>query len=91
MFHDAQSVPAPPPRWPAIQPRSSPIWIRIGGRWLPGHIQSWRRLPNGRWTAWISYQADPEHPTVAPLWGHFLYDPAAILDRRERPQPPAES
>jgi hypothetical protein len=91
MFRDAQLLPALPPGSTRVETRSSRIWIRIGGRWLAGDVQCWRRLPDGRWAAWLCYQADPEHPTVAPVWGHYLYDPEAILDRAAWPQPPAGS
>lgn len=85
---NAQPIPAPPPGTPKHEPRTSAIWIRIDGRWLPGHIQCWRRLPNGRWTAWLCFQEDPEHPTIAPVWGHYLYDPEAIVDRARHSQLP---
>jgi len=91
MSPDAQPIDAPPPRWPKRDPRGlGAVWIRIAGRWLPGHIQRWYRLPDGRWGAWLSYHADPEHPTIAPEWGHYAYDPAAIVDRAAHPRPPAE-
>jgi len=92
VLHDAQPIPAPPPRWPKRDTRGrGAVWIRIGGRWLPGHVQRWYRLPRGGWGCWVTYHADPEHPTVAPEWGHYAYDPETILDRRQWPQPPAES
>lgn len=89
MPRDAQPVPAPPQSVPRVSPRTSLIWIRIGGRWLPGHVQRWVRLPDGRWAMWAFYQADPEHPTVAPRWGHWLYDPEAVVDRERHPERPA--
>jgi len=88
MSRDARPIPAPPRGWPRVEPRESRIWIRIADRWLPGHIQRWYRLPDGRWGAWLSYQADPEHPTVSPIWGHYAYDPEAIIDRGRNPEPP---
>jgi len=50
MRRDAQPIPAPPPRWPKRDTRGrGAVWIRIAGRWLPGHIQRWYRLPRGGW------------------------------------------
>lgn len=88
MPRDAQLVPALPPGARRVETRGTHIWIRIDGRWLRGHIQCWHRVSGGGWTVWLSYQADPEHPTVAPIWGRFAYDPEAILDAAQWPQPP---
>lgn len=90
MPRDARPTGYPPPGSPRFEPRSSRIWIRISGRWLPGHIQRWCRLPDKSWVAWLSYPADPDHPTLAPVWGWYAYDPEAIVDRASSPQPPAE-
>jgi len=47
---DAQLIPAPPPRWPKQDPAGhGAIWIRIAGRWLPGHVQRWYRVPPDGW------------------------------------------
>ena len=59
----------------------------MDGRWLPGHIQCWFSH-RGRWACWLSYQADPAHPTVAAMWGLFAYEPVAILSRAAYPTPP---
>lgn len=85
---DAVLIPALPPGARRIEARESRIWIRVAGRWLPGHVQCWRRLPDGRLAAWLSFQADPAHPTVAPVWGLYVYDPEAIVDRGAYPEPP---
>lgn len=84
MSRDARPIPYPPRSSPRLEPRHSPIRIRIDGVWLPGHVQRWARLPDGDWAVWLSYQADPEHPTVAPVWGWYAWDPEAIRpDGRE--------
>lgn len=83
------ALPIRHPGSPRVEVLEGRIWIRIDGRWLPGHVQCWRPLPGGRWAAWLSYQADPEHPTVSPEWGHFLYDPETIINRGQHPGPPA--
>lgn len=76
---DAQPTPYPPPGAPRIEPRTTRVRIRIAGTWYDGHIQRWSRLPDGTWAAWLSYQTDPEHPTIAPAWGWYAFDPEAIV------------
>jgi len=89
--HDAQPIPTPPAGTPRVDPRSYRIWIRISGTWYAGDIQRWFRQPDGGWGCWLSYQADPEHPTVAPIWGNFAFDSEAILNREWWPEPPCGS
>lgn len=76
---DAQPIPAPPPGTPRVEPRTSRIRIRIGGIWYDGHVQRWSRLGDGTWACWLCWQTDPEHPTIAPEWGWYRYDPEAIV------------
>lgn len=75
---DAQRIPYPPPGAPRIEPRIDRIRIRIDGVWRRGHIQRWSRLPDRTWVAWLFYQEDPEHPSVAWASGWFAYDPETI-------------
>lgn len=84
---DARRLPRPPRDARRVEPRRPAIWVRVDGRWLPGHIQCWF-THRGRWACWLSYQADPAHPTVAALWGLFAYDPASIVSRAAHPTPP---
>ena len=88
-WHDARRLPRPPRDARRVEPRAAAIWVRVGGRWLPGHIQCWF-AHRGRWACWLSYQADPAHPTVAAMWGLFAYEPAAILSRTAHPTPPEQ-
>lgn len=74
---DAQQIPMPPRSAPRVEPRASRIRIRIDGVWRAGHIQRWARLPDG-WAVWLSWQEDPEHPTLPWRWGWYRYDPEAI-------------
>lgn len=87
MSRDAQPIPPPPAGTPRVETIESRIWIRIGGSWYRGDIQKWYRRTSG-WGAWLCYQADPTHPTIAQIWGHYAYDPAAIVDRSRYPDPP---
>ncbi|MEY9933367.1 hypothetical protein ABH926_008020 [Catenulispora sp. GP43] len=87
---DARRLPRPPRDARRVEPRQPAIWVRVDGRWLPGHIQCWF-THRGRWACWLSYQADPAHPTVAALWGLFAYDPASIVSRAAHPTPPGAS
>lgn len=75
---DAQPIPHPAAGL-RVEPRTAHIRIRISGTWYDGHIQRWTHLTDGTWACWLSYQADPEHPTVAGKWGWFIYDPEAIV------------
>ena len=86
-WHDARRLQRPPRDARRVEPREHAIWVRVNGRWLPGHIQCWFTHA-GRWACWLSYQADPAHPTVAALWGLFAYEPASILSRAAHPTPP---
>ncbi|MEY9861604.1 hypothetical protein ABH935_007245 [Catenulispora sp. GAS73] len=86
-WRDARRLPRPPRDARRVEPRESTIWVRVDGRWLPGHIQCWF-THRGRWACWLSYQADPAHPTVAAMWGLFAYEPMAILSRAAHPTPP---
>jgi hypothetical protein len=86
-WHDARRLPRPPRDARRVEPREAAVWIRIDGHWLSGHIQCWF-THGGRWACWLSYQADPAHPTVAALWGLFAYEPGAILSRAAYPTPP---
>lgn len=88
-WRDARRLQRPPREARRVEPRENAIWIRIDGRWFPGHLQCWFTL-RGRWACWLAYQADPAHPTVAALWGLFVYDPAAIVSRSAYPSPPPE-
>ena len=87
LWRDACRLQRPPRDARRVEPRDHAIWVRINGRWLPGHIQCWFTHA-GRWACWLSYQADPAHPTVAALWGLFAYEPASILSRAAHPTPP---
>lgn len=97
MFDDRECAPrrpahpAPPTGAPRVDTGSPRIWIRIDGTWYVGDIQRWFRLPGGRWDCWLADQADPDHPTVAPVWGNFAYDPETILDLEWWPEPPRDS
>ena len=75
---DAQPIPYSP-AGERVDPRNARIRIRINGTWYNGYVQRWTRLPDGTWAAWLCYQADPEHPTIAPVWGWYLYDPETII------------
>lgn len=86
-WRDARRLQRPPRDARRVEPREHAIWVRINGRWLPGHVQCWFTHA-GRWACWLSYQADPAHPTVAALWGLFAYEPASILSRAAHPTPP---
>jgi hypothetical protein len=88
-WRDARRLQRPPRDARRVEARQNAIWVRVGGRWLPGHIQCWF-THQGRWACWLSYQADPAHPTVAALWGLFAYEPASILSRAAHPTPPGE-
>lgn len=81
---NAQPIPHPP-AGERVEPRTTLIRIRIDGTWYHGHIQRWTRLPDGGWACWLCYQADPEHPTIAPVWGWYAYDPEAIVPVRPQP------
>jgi hypothetical protein len=74
---NAQPLPHPP-TGRRIEPRTAHIRIRIDDTWYHGHIQRWTRLDNDTWAVWLNYQADPEHPTIAPIWGWYAYDPKTI-------------
>lgn len=78
MPRDAQPISYPPPGSTRVEPQITHIRIRIAGTWRAGHIQRWSRLPDGSWAVWLSYQADPDHPTVAWDWGWFAYDSETI-------------
>lgn len=78
MPRDAQPIPAPPRSSVRVEPQASRIQIRIAGVWRPGHIQRWSRLPDSTWAAWLCWQPDPEHPTLAWRWGWYAYDPETI-------------
>lgn len=82
MPRDAQPIPYPPPGSRRAEPRVSQVRIRIDGIWRHGHIQRWSRLPDGAWACWLCYQADPEHPTIAPVWGWYRYDSESIVPIR---------
>lgn len=86
-WRDARRLPRPPRDARRVEARENAIWVRIDGRWFPGHIQCWF-THRGRWACWLSYQADPAHPTVAALWGLFAYEPGSILSRAAHPMPP---
>lgn len=86
-WRDARRLQRPPRDARRVEPREHAIWVRVEGRWLPGHIQCWFTHA-GRWACWLSYQADPAHPTVAALWGLFAYEPGSILSRAAYPMPP---
>jgi len=86
-LRDARRLQRPPRDARRVEPREHAIWVRVDGRWLPGHIQCWFTHA-GRWACWLSYQADPAHPTVAAVWGLFAYEPATILSRAVHPTPP---
>jgi hypothetical protein len=86
-WRDARRLQRPPKQARRVEPLQAAIWIRIDGSWLPGHIQCWF-THDGRWACWLSYQADPAHPTVAAVWGLFAYDPVAIVSRAEYPTRP---
>ncbi|MGW4651825.1 hypothetical protein [Kitasatospora sp. NPDC004289] len=61
------------------QPRWRWVRIRIGGRWLPGRVDSWR-LHEGS-SGWVvSVRWGPDIMS----WGWYWYDPAAI---EPTPQP----
>jgi hypothetical protein len=84
---DARVVPHPPKDALRVEPRQSSIWIRVDGAWKAGHIGKWIRH-GGIWACWLCYQADPEHPDVAPVWNLYAYDPRTIVNRTEHPTPP---
>lgn len=86
-WRDARRLQRPPRDAKRVAPRENAIWVRIDGRWYPGHIQCWFTL-HGRWACWLAYQADPAHPTVAAVWGLFAYEPSAIVSRVAYPDPP---
>jgi hypothetical protein len=75
---NAQPIPHSP-AGQRVEPRTSHIRIRIDGVWYDGYVQRWTRLDNGSWAVWLCYQQDPVHPTIAPVWGWFAYDPEAIV------------
>ena len=79
MPRDAQPIDYPPPGSTRIEPRIQHVQIRIDGVWRHGYIQRWSRLPDSTLAVWLSYQADPEHPTIAPIWGWYAYDPEAVV------------
>lgn len=87
LMPDAELIPMPPRSAPRFEPRASSIRIRIDGVWYDGYVQRWARLPDG-WAVWLRYQADPEHPTVAPVWGWFRYDPETIRTAPASPSMP---
>lgn len=82
MPRDAQPIPYPPPGSQRAEARTTRIRIRIGGTWYNGSTQRWSRLPDGAWACWLCYQADPEHPTIATVWGWYAFDSESIVPIR---------
>lgn len=78
MSRDARKIDAPPRDAPRAEPQHWRVRIRIGGVWYPGAVQRWARLSDGSWAVWLCWQTDPEHPTIAPEWAWFAWDPEAI-------------
>jgi len=81
-------MPMPPRSAPRFEPQSSLIRICIDGVWRPGYVQRWARLPGGGWAVWLSWHPDPTHPTIAPVWGWYRYDPEAIRPAPALPSTP---
>lgn len=63
---------------PGLHP-SRDVWqiviIHIEGRWQPGLLTQWRRLPSG-WVALVRWRQPPHDPIDG--WGWFRHDPATI-------------
>lgn len=51
------------------------VIIHIEGRWQPGLLTEWRRMP-GYWAALIRWRQDPRLPAEG--WGWFRHEPRTI-------------
>ncbi|PYC83466.1 hypothetical protein C7C46_09035 [Streptomyces tateyamensis] len=50
------------------------VILHIEGRWQPGLLTQWRRLPSG-WVCLVRWRKDPD---PASGWGWVRWDPATI-------------